>query len=112
MKATKMSSSIPLPPEPGTVEAVDFVLEKIGRSGAAGVELELLSDLNKQGASHLKEVWLRIPTSERSSLVRRMVEDAEAHVERSYGRALRIAITDPESETRKTALDGLWEYDA
>lgn len=98
--------------EPGTSAAVDQFFGELERSGGTVVLHELLSDLDRAGAQRLNEDWERIPRDVRVPLVRRMVEDAEVNIERSYGRVMRIAFSDPDPDARLAALEGLWEYDA
>jgi len=97
---------------PGTSGAVGEFLAEIEQSNGDIARIELLSDLDREGARRLRDEWPRIPERRRPQLVRQMVEDAESNIEHVYGRAMRVALSDRDPMTRLAALDGLWEFDA
>lgn len=73
---------------------------------------EVLSDLDRAGTQLLRGRWGQIPDESRLQLIRRMGEDAEDNIERSYGRVMRIALNDTNPSMRQAALEGIWEFDA
>ncbi|HUG13752.1 MAG TPA: HEAT repeat domain-containing protein [Thermomicrobiales bacterium] len=107
-----MSLYTPHEHAPGTSGAVEAFLKELKRSDSEVILLELLSDLDRDGARRLRDEWQSVPAATRTSMVRSMVEDAERDVAQVYGRVMHIALDDPEPETRLAALRGLWEHDA
>jgi HEAT repeat protein len=115
MNQPKTPSSTPQPDQQsngGTSESVERLFEQVLDSSTAHPLIELLSDLDRPGAAHLRERWLDISGEQRASLVQQMAADAETNVSHSYDRAFLVAITDPEAATRLAALQGLWEHES
>lgn len=98
--------------EPGTAQAVTQFVEEVEQSDGATLPIELLSDLDRAAARKLAESWRLVPNTLKASILRRMVEDSEEHVERTYGRVMHVALDDTDPEVRLIALDGIWEFDA
>jgi HEAT repeat protein len=74
-------------------------------------ELFALSDLSRQDAETLRREWEQIPVVQRRAVVTELVSRAEEQFGLMLGRFLRIALTDPDAETRAAAVRGLWEDD-
>lgn len=70
-------------------------------------DFEDLSDLSRAAASRLAERWHEIEYTVRLALVREMVNRFETSVEHHFDRALTAALSDPESDVRLLALEGL-----
>jgi hypothetical protein len=68
-----------------------------------------LSDLSRANERALAAAWDSIPEGNRVDLVRRFDELSEERVELDFGRALRIALSDPSAVVRQLAVTGLWE---
>jgi HEAT repeat protein len=80
------------------------------RGGDLAVErLSRLSDLSRDGARTLASEWLTIPEPTREELVRRCEALGEERVELGFGRAMRVALSDPSPVVRQLAVSALWE---
>ena len=60
-------------------------------------------------AATVRRTWPTIPVERRREVVRYLVELAKDDVTLAFGRLLRIALADTDSETRRSAIEGLWE---
>ncbi len=72
-------------------------------------DLFVLSDLSRHDAETVRRDWTMIPAEKRLQLLLSLVSVAEEDVAWQLGRLLRIALTDPEANVRKLAIEGLWE---
>lgn len=91
--------------------AVDRALEQIA-SGSQALLVEPLSDLSRPAAAYLAQRWPTLPAPVRLAAVQAMRDDAEAHIEHTYDRALLVALQDVDAEVRLAALDGLAELES
>lgn len=111
-----MHSSTPPPPEPstsdGTVDGVEAFFDAVNADPDASHSTAALSDLDRPATARLRALWGTVPADVRARLTRLMVEDAEEHVERQYGRAFLVASADPDADVRLAAFDGLWENES
>jgi HEAT repeat protein len=97
--------TLPNQPKVTLAEAIDA----IGRGTFKERDLVPLSDLSRQDAATLAASWLSFPEAIRERLVRELDDLAETKVEYIFGRALRIALTDPSPVIRQLAIAALWE---
>lgn len=105
-----MSTSTNLPPSDDSQGAVDRALDQIAHASGSML-VEPLSDLGRTAAAYLAERWPQLPPATRLAAVKAMREDAEAHIEHTYDRALLVALDDAEAEVRLAALEGLAELE-
>jgi len=75
--------------------------------GAA--DLVHLSGLSPEEATRLAQLWPHVPVQHRRTLVRSLVEMAEADFEMDFGTLFRQGLKDADDEVRQYALEGLWE---
>jgi HEAT repeat protein len=68
-----------------------------------------LSCLEAHEAKLLAEAWASVPEQRRKTVMRLLVDMAEADFELDFGAAFRVGIADEDSEVRTAAVDGLWE---
>jgi len=91
--------------------SVQDLLQKLASSqelpGLA--ELSVLSDLGPADVRLLQERWPTIPEERRLHAVRSLVEEAKENLGLFLGDLLRLALTDPNSQIRQLAIQGLWE---
>ena len=112
MTRLRMLSSTNHQQEADDRAAVDAALHDIQATAAdpsARLPVEGLSDLSRAGAACLRANWPDLPHDVRLRVARQMLEEAEAHVERDYTRAMFVAFADVAPEVRVAALEGLWE---
>lgn len=106
-----MSTSTNQPDDQDCEGAVDRALAHI--AGSTGPMLvEPLSDLSRSAARYLAERWPTLPAAVRLAAVNAMREDADAHIEHTYGRALLVALKDADPAIRLAALEGLTELES
>ncbi len=72
-------------------------------------ELSVLSDLGPADVRLLQDRWLAIPETRRLYAVRSLVEEARENLHLFLGGLLRLALSDPNSQIRQLAIQGLWE---
>jgi len=68
-----------------------------------------LSGLDQQQLSRLSQDWPQIPVERRRSLLQHLNEISESNFELNFQDINHIALTDPDSEVRQHAIEGLWE---
>jgi HEAT repeat protein len=84
-------------------------LEGFREGDLSHTQVARLSDLSREDARDLAELWLTIPEQHRVDLVRRCEELSEERIDVNFRRALRIALDDPSAVVRQLAIAGLWE---
>lgn len=87
-------------------------LAAIGRGDFAWQNLAPLSDLSRTDADLVRKTWPTIDQDLRERAVIGMAELAENDVRYQFGRALRVALGDPEATIRQRAVAALWEDDS
>jgi HEAT repeat protein len=68
-----------------------------------------LSDLTSERLEALRAVWADLPTERRQNLMLRLVETAEMNFELDFSAIVQFALDDPDSQVRKTAIEGVIE---
>lgn len=68
-----------------------------------------LSNLDREEAGQVREIWGELPADLRLTLTSRLMEMAEADFTLNFGAVFRIALEDEEPDVREVAVDGLWE---
>jgi HEAT repeat protein len=106
-----MPTSTSQSPPDDEVARLDSTLDALADAAGSSV-VEPLADLGRLAAAQLRERWPRLPTGVRLSATLAMRDDAEQHVERTYHRALLVALGDTDADVRLAALDGLTELDS
>jgi HEAT repeat protein len=96
-------------PRPNADRTPADAIAAIGRGDFAPRDLTPLSDLGRADAAALARAWPSFPPADRERVVRTMAELAETNVQYIFGRALRIALTDPSPVVRQLAVAALWE---
>lgn len=69
-----------------------------------------LSDLSLEELAPLVSIWPTIAVDRRRRIVRDLAELAEDNVELNFDAVFRAALSDADSEVRRAAVRGLWEY--
>ncbi len=68
-----------------------------------------LSRLEPDELGHLTDIWAAVPDARRRSLVRELVEIAEASFEVDFDDIFRWGLRDSDPEVRAASIEGLWE---
>ncbi|MBN2471790.1 MAG: HEAT repeat domain-containing protein [Anaerolineae bacterium] len=68
-----------------------------------------LSALNRQQLTALSDIWLTIAPERRGRLLQHLNTVSEANFEMDFRGINRLALSDPESNVRRIAIEGLWE---
>ena len=68
-----------------------------------------LSDLDRAERNSFAPVWAAMASDKREAVVTWIHQLAEDRVELSFGRVLRLSLTDPSATVRQMALGSLWE---
>lgn len=68
-----------------------------------------LSDLDAGQMERVRAAWARIPSPRRQKLIAEMGRLADEHIEFTFERINRLAMTDPDPEVRRQAICNLWE---
>lgn len=84
-------------------------LARLGDETPTAQDAILFSDLDRARVAELRRVWPTLPAETRRRLVAGMVELGEENVEYHFGRALKVALRDPDAGVRAAAIEGLWE---
>lgn len=71
--------------------------------------LYYLSDLDREQAAEVRDVWPDLPSELRRRVVRRLMLMAEADFTLDFGAVFRIALRDNDADVRAVAIEGLWE---
>lgn len=71
--------------------------------------VEALSDLDRTERKAFAAIWAEMTDDRRESVVRWVHQLAEDRVDLTFGRVLRLALTDPSATVRQMALGSLWE---
>jgi HEAT repeat protein len=66
------------------------------------------SDLSREDAEVVRSQWEMVAVERRRAVIRELVEMGEEDIDLHLGRILRIAMQDPDAETRRMAVRGLW----
>ncbi|MDA8219574.1 MAG: HEAT repeat domain-containing protein [Dehalococcoidales bacterium] len=80
--------------------------ERPGRANLVG-----LSDLDHGQVARLRSVWADLSTERRRWLVDSLAELAEDNFELDYAAVFKVALSDEDADTRRMAIEGLWESD-
>ncbi|MEA2585253.1 MAG: hypothetical protein QOF33_3338 [Thermomicrobiales bacterium] len=84
-------------------------IRAIGRGDFSPRDLVPLSDLGRADAAAFARAWPTFTDDQRERVVRSLSELAETNVEYVFGRALRVALSDPSAVVRQLAVAALWE---
>lgn len=68
-----------------------------------------LSGLTRQQLDTLGEAWMSIPPERRGKLLQHLNTVSEANFEMDFRGINHLALSDPESNVRRFAIEGLWE---
>lgn len=80
-----------------------------GTETITGEDLFAFSDLSRQDAALVRQEWPLMPTEQRQTLVRSLIELSDDNIDWQLGRLLRIALDDADAKVRRYAIEGLWE---
>jgi HEAT repeat protein len=72
-------------------------------------ELTALSDLGEEDRPQFNAAWALLPEERRRDVLARLKLISEDNVEYSFDYVNKHALTDPEPEVRRLAVEGLWE---
>lgn len=75
----------------------------------AQASLYHLSNLDRQDAARVREVWVCLPIVLRRQVITRLVELTEADFEVNFGEVFRLGLKDEDAQVRTAAIEGLWE---
>ncbi|HNS01862.1 MAG TPA: HEAT repeat domain-containing protein [Anaerolineae bacterium] len=75
----------------------------------AGVDLNALSDLNREQLGQFTQVWSELGLERRRQLLAALVEFAESHVDACFTPICRWLLDDADPLIRTQAIEGLWE---
>lgn len=73
------------------------------------LSLYCLSNLNREQAGQLGDVWSHLPRDLRLGLASKLVEMAEADFTLNFDAVFRVALDDEDPQVRRLAVEGLWE---
>lgn len=93
-------------------EALDRAIDSIREGDQRQPLVAALSDLSWPAAEQLGRRWLDLPPTTRVRIVQEIVRDQEEQYERTYRRALWVAVDDPLADVRLLAWQALWEDDS
>jgi HEAT repeat protein len=68
-----------------------------------------LDQLPPEELEIVREVWSQAPLARRRKVVQALMELAEESVDVDFGAFFRLALSDPDAEVRRWAIEGLWE---
>ncbi|GAB4574065.1 MAG: HEAT repeat domain-containing protein [Anaerolineae bacterium] len=68
-----------------------------------------LSGLDRAQIDRLREVWPQIAVERRRTLIQHLNDVSEANFEMDFQSINHMALSDPDSEVRRYAIEGLWE---
>ena len=74
-------------------------------------KLANLSSIEPEEAALVRDVWLEMELTRRQRLVQELIDLAEDNVELNFEAVFFIALTDLDAGVRKSAIEGLWEYE-
>lgn len=100
--------TFPLPP-PDPEAAFAAALDAFGAGDVQPERVRALSDLSRSQRSRLGRQWPGWSTHDRRSIARTMDELQRSNVDLLFGRAYRVALSDPDPIVRQLAVAGLWE---
>ena len=75
----------------------------------AGIELDALSDLDRNQQEQLRATWAGLSGERRRELVTALVEFAEDHIDADFAAIYRWLLEDGDAWIRAQAIEGLWE---
>src|SRR5262249_6974951 len=96
-------------PRPNSDPSPADAIAAIGRSDFTPRDLIPLADLGRADAATFARAWPSFPDEQRERVLRAIAELAETNVQYVFGRALRVALTDPSPVVRQLAVAALWE---
>jgi len=79
------------------------------RNHVRASDVAQLSDLPRQSARQLRQLWLTLPVETRRRLVQMMAELAEDNLALNFRHVFLIALEDDDRQVRECAIAGLWE---
>lgn len=97
------------PPQPSPSEVLAHLADS--SQPIRSRSLASLSDLSTEGLELFDATWSRIDIERRRQIINRLSEMAEDNVELSFNAVFKHALSDPDAEVRKAAVEGLWEDD-
>jgi HEAT repeat protein len=89
----------------------DQLLDALGQPSPVlpKVDLNFLSDLDGAQVERLRKLWTRLDPIRRREIMGELGRLAQEHFELNFERVDRMALSDPDSEVRRLAIDNLWE---
>lgn len=96
-------------PRPNSEPTPADAIAAIGRGIFTPRDLIPLADLGRADAAAFARAWSSFPDEQRERVVRALAELAEGDVQYVFGRALRVALSDPSPVVRQLAVAALWE---
>jgi hypothetical protein len=89
----------------------DQLLDALGQPSPVlpKVDLNFLSDLDASQVERLRKLWTRLDATRRREIMGELGRLAQEHIELNFDRVDRMALSDPDSEVRRFAIDNLWE---
>ena len=87
----------------------EFAARLAGLGEGATVDATIFSDLDRAKVAAARRAWPKLPLATRRQLVAAMNELAEANIEYTFGRVLKLALRDEDPVVRTGAITGLWE---
>ncbi len=92
-------------------DALEFALEPLLETGERPDQAALwcLSNLNREEAERVHDVWTRLPPDLRAEATSWLVSMAEADFTLDFSGIFRMAMEDQDERVREAAIEGLWE---
>src|SRR4030067_394839 len=89
----------------------DQLLDALGQSSPVlpKIDLNFLSDLDTAEVERLRKSWTRLDSTHRRDIMGELGRLAQEHIELNFDRVDRMALSDPDSQVRRLAIDNLWE---
>lgn len=99
-----------MPPKSKFFYDFDSALKHLaGETRLASSALNALSSATRRNLAAFAPAWVVLPAERRRSVVKMMVELAEANVELDYNLLFRYLLDDEDPQVRASAIEGLWE---
>ena len=84
-------------------------LVDLGTGDVTATAVEALADLDRSERRAFAAVWAKMPDDHREAVMRWVHQLAEDRVDLTFGRVLRLALSDPSASVRQMSLGSLWE---
>ena len=89
----------------------DQLLDALGQSSPVlpKIDLNFLSDLDTAEVERLRKSWTRLDSTHRRDIMGELGRLAQEHIELNFDRVDRMALSDPDGQVRRIAIENLWE---